>query len=317
VTEAGDALRRGRGTRLTRASVGDPTASGRRRRGLGGTLAELWRTRELLSQLVAKELKVRYKSSTLGFLWSMLTPALMTVVFTVVFTQVVPIAIPDFAAFFLSGYLLWQFFQNSCQGAIHSIVGNGDLVKKVYFPREVLPLSHVLAQLIHLLLALAVVSPYLIATRGWGVLVHLPATLLAVALLTVFVSGVAMWFAGVNVVFRDLQELFVVIFLVWFYATPVLYPLALVRAQLGPDALLPRLLELNPMTWYVEAFRTPLYGPVATAPPGAPGFGPVVAAGPAWPSLPTLGLAVGWALLVFVGGYVVFLRRSRTFAKEV
>jgi ABC-type polysaccharide/polyol phosphate export permease len=79
-----------------------------------------------------------------------------------------PIPVDDFAAFFLAGYLLWQFFQNSCQGAIHSIVGNGDLVKKVYFPREVLPLSHVLAQLIHLLLALLVISPYLIVTAGGG-----------------------------------------------------------------------------------------------------------------------------------------------------
>jgi ABC-type polysaccharide/polyol phosphate export permease len=247
----------------------------------------------------------------------MLTPALMTVVFTVIFTQVVPIAIADFAAFFLSGYLLWQFFQNSCQGAIHSIVGNGDLVKKVYFPREVLPLSHVLAQLIHLLLALLVVSPYLIATRGWGVLLHLPATLLAIALLTVFTSGVAMWFAGVNVVFRDLQELFIVIFLVWFYATPVLYPLALVRAQLGPDALLARGLQLNPMTWFVEAFRTPLYGAVREAGEGAVGVAQVVAGAPSWPSLTALGLGLAWALVTFVGGYVVFLRRSRTFAKEV
>jgi ABC-type polysaccharide/polyol phosphate export permease len=286
-------------------------------RGATAKLVELWRARELLAQLVAKELKVRYKNSTLGFLWSMLTPALMTVVFTVIFTQVVPIAIADFAAFFLSGYLLWQFFQNSCQGAIHSIVGNGDLVKKVYFPREVLPLSHVLAQLIHLLLALLVVSPYLIATRGWGVLLHLPATLLAIALLTVFTSGVAMWFAGVNVVFRDLQELFIVIFLVWFYATPVLYPLALVRAQLGPDALLARGLQLNPMTWFVEAFRTPLYGAVREAGEGAVGVAQVVAGAPSWPSLTALGLGLAWALVTFVGGYVVFLRRSRTFAKEV
>jgi ABC-type polysaccharide/polyol phosphate export permease len=281
-------------------------------------LAELWGARELLAQLVAKELKVRYKSSTLGFLWSMLTPALMTVVFTVVFTRVVPIRIPDFAAFFLAGYLLWQFFQNSCQGAIHSIVGNGDLVKKVYFPREVLPLSHVLAQLVHLLLALLVVSPYLVATRGIGVLLYLPVTLLAVALLTVFVSGVAMWFAGVNVVFRDLQELFIVIFLVWFYATPVLYPLALVRAQLGADALLVRALALNPMTWFVEAFRTPLYGAVREAGAAADPVGALVtSSGPALPSVTVLAVSLVWAILAFAGGSATFGRLARTFAKEV
>lgn len=274
-----------------------------------GKLVEVWRARELLIQLTRKELKVRYKNSTLGFLWSMLTPALMTVVFTVVFTRIVPIDLVDFPAFFISGYLLWQFFQNSCQGAIHSIVGNGDLVKKVYFPREMLPLSHVLAQLVHLLLALLVISPFLIYSRGFGVLTYLPGTLVAIALLTVFASGAAMWFAGVNVVFRDLQELFIVIFQVWFYATPVIYPLALVS-----DAASPRVeavLRANPMTWFVETFRAGLYGVVGST------DGDLVASVPTWPSLTSVGLAALWAAIAFVLGYVVFLRRARTFAKEV
>lgn len=275
-------------------------------------LVELARARELLAQLVRKELKVRYKSSALGFLWTMLTPALMTVVFTVVFRFIVPIPVDDFAAFFLVGYLLWQFFQNSCQGAIHSIVGNGELVKKVYFPREVLPLSHVLAQLVHLALALAVVSPFLLVTRGVGVLRYLPATLLVVVLLTVFTAGAAMWFAGINVVFRDLQELFVVIFLVWFYATPVLYPLALVRRTLTDSSLawVVTLLQLNPMTWFVEAFRKALYGPVV-------GGDPLMSSAPAAPSLGTFVVLAAYALAAFTLGYAVFLRRARTFAKEV
>ncbi len=282
----------------------------------GSKLIELARARELLGQLVRKELKVRYKSSTLGFFWSMLTPALMTVVFTVVFSIVVPIPVDDFAAFFLAGYLLWQFFQNSCQGAIHSVVGNGDLVKKVYFPREVLPLSHVLAQLVHLLLALLVISPYLVLTRGVGVLLHLPATLVVVALLTVFVSGVAMWFASVNVVFRDLQELFVVIFQVWFYATPVLYPLALVRDAVAdePWAWLTVLLQLNPLAWFVEGFRGSLYGPVVTA---GPDSAPVLSLAPAWPEPTTLLVCAAWAALGLLAGWIVYARRARTFAKEV
>lgn len=276
-----------------------------------GKLVELWRARELLGQLVRKELKVRYKSSTLGFLWSMLTPALMTAVFTAVFTQVVPIPVDDFAAFFITGYLLWQFFQNSSQGAIHSIVGNGDLVKKVYFPREVLPLSHVVAQLVHLLLALLVISPFLIYMRGWGFLIYLPATIVAIALLTIFAAGVAMWFAAVNVVFRDLQELFIVIFQVWFYATPVLYPLALVRDELGSESVLSTLIMLNPMTWFVELFRTPIYGPVAQ-------YGGTIASGaPTWPSLATLGLAAFWAVVSITIGYIVFVRRAHSFAKEI
>jgi ABC-type polysaccharide/polyol phosphate export permease len=301
-------------------AVDAPVGGSSGRRGLrspSSKLGELWRARELLEQLVRKELKVRYKNSSLGFLWSMLTPALMTVVFSIVFRIVIRIPVHDFAAFFLAGYLLWQFFQNSCQGAIHSIVGNGDLVKKVYFPREVLPLSHVLSQLAHLLLALLVVSPYLIATRGWTVLTHLPATLLAIALLTVFTSGVAMLLAGVNVVFRDLQELFVVLYLVWFYSTPVLYPLALAEAMLEGHRLawLEVVLRANPMTWFVEAFRAPLYGKVVVSPPGADD--PVLSMLPTWPSPTTIGILLLWAVGTFAVGYAVFLRRARTFAKEV
>ncbi|MTV25992.1 ABC transporter permease [Nitriliruptoraceae bacterium ZYF776] len=298
------------------ARAGGSAAARRAIEGPSSKLGELWRARELLAQLVRKELKVRYRNSALGFLWSMLTPALMTVVFTIVFGQVVRIPVDDFPAFFISGYLLWQFFQNSCQGAIHSIVGNGDLVKKVYFPREVLPLSHVISQLAHLLLALLVISPYLVTTRGWAVLTHLPAMLLAIALLTVFTSGVAMLLAGVNVSFRDLQELFVVLYLVWFYATPVLYPLALVRAELdgGSLAWVQTVLQLNPMTWFVEAFRIPLYGEVLTATGGA---APVVSTPPGWPSLLIVGVMVVFAVVALLLGATVFRRRARTFAKEV
>ncbi|MFA9430073.1 ABC transporter permease [Egicoccus sp. AB-alg2] len=285
-------------------------------RSASGKLVELWRARELLFQLVRKELKVRYKNSTLGFLWSMITPVLMTVVFSVVFTLVVRIPVDDFPAFFIAGYLLWQFFQNSCRGGTDSIVGNGDLVKKVYFPREVLPLSHVLSQLVHLLLALLVISPFLVYTRGFGVLTHLPATLLAIVLLAVFTSGAAMWFAGVNVAFRDLQELFIVIFQVWFYATPVLYPLALVQASPELEARsldwIATALAFNPMTWFVEVFREPLYGPVVRT-----ATDDVASLAPGWPGIGALSIAALWAVGAFVVGYAVFLRRARTFAKEV
>ena len=280
-----------------------------------GRFAELVGARQLLVELVRKELKVRYRNSALGFLWSMLTPVLMTLVFSLVFTLLAPIDVVAYPAFFVSGYLLWQFVQNSCQGALHSIVGNGELVKKVYFPREVLPLAHVLAQLVHLLLALAVVSPYLVATRGIGVLTHLPATLVAIVLLTVFTAGLAMLFAGVNVVFRDLQELFVVIFQVWFYATPVIYPLALVTAQIEARfAWVATVIAINPATVFVELSRLGLYGSVVAVEDG----GPLLVDGPPdWPSLTSVGVAGGWAVLAFLLGYLVFLRRARTFAKEV
>jgi ABC-type polysaccharide/polyol phosphate export permease len=274
-------------------------------------MVELLDARELLSQLVRKELKVRYRNSALGFLWSMLTPALMTGVFSLVFTRVVRIGVEDFAAFFLAGYLMWQFLQNSSQGSLHAIVGNADLVKKVHFPREVLPLSHVLAQLTHLALALVVILPYLVVTRGIGVLTHLPALVLVGALFTVFVAGVALTFAAANVVLRDIQELFVVLFLLWFYGSPVLYPLALAELELGPGSFLTVLLRANPMAAFIEAFRAPLYGVVSAV------DGVLVASPPAWPDASTLGTVALWAFVTFAAGSSYFARRARSFAREV
>jgi ABC-type polysaccharide/polyol phosphate export permease len=290
-------------------------------RTLSHKFVELWHARELLRQFVAKELKIRYKNSSLGFLWSLLTPLMMTLVFTALFGYAFRLRIDDYAAFFLSGYLLWQFFQTSSQSSITAIVGNGQLIKKVYFPREVLPLSMVLAQLTHFLLAMVVLGPFLVVSRGWGVVTHLPAALLVVALLAVFTSGMAMVFAGANVPFRDLQELIVVIFLVWFYATPVLYPSALLEAS---DSAVVRALAnvaaWNPMSWFVELFRATTYGTVQVAPgQDVGGVSELVftTTGPAWPDPELLALATTASLLVFGLGYVLFNRLALTFAKEV
>jgi ABC-type polysaccharide/polyol phosphate export permease len=284
-------------------------------------LVDLWRARELLRQFVAKELKVRYKNSALGFFWSLLTPALMTVVFTVVFAFVIRIQVPDFAAFFLSGYLVWQFFQNSVQGAIQSIVGSGSLIKKVYFPREILPLSIVLSQLVHFVLALLAVSPYLIWTRGWSVLIHLPAIFLGLVVITVFTSGITMLFAGANVTFRDLQELIVVIFMVWFYATPIIYPIAIFANvdNAAADIAL-RVLSYNPMTWFIRLFRESIYGVVVANPactPGQPCLEPFLATGQIWPSPELLLGTILTAVLTFGVGYFMFHRFAVNFAKEV
>lgn len=307
------------------ASSDRPVNQSRPGRAFREKLLDLWRARELLRQFVSKELKVRYKNSALGFLWSLVTPVLMTVVFTVIFSTVIRIDVGGpFAAFFLTGYLVWQFFQNSVQGSISAVVGNGPLIKKVYFPREILPLSIVLSQLVHLLLALLAVSPYLIWTRGWGMVVHLPAILLGIVAVTVFTSGVAMLLAGANVTFRDLQELIVVIMMVWFYATPIIYPFALVagiESTVGRVAAV--VLSLNPMTWFVRLFRESIYGGVLANPahdpncggPGCPSA--LVSSGPSWPSPELLALSTGVALLTFVIGYLMFHRFSLNFAKEI
>ncbi|MBW3658325.1 MAG: ABC transporter permease [Actinobacteria bacterium] len=309
-------------------SGGPPPAKRVPFRALRDKLVDLWLARELLRQLVGKELKVRYKNSALGFLWSLLTPALMTVVFTVIFQYVIRIQVLDFAAFFLSGYLVWQFFQNSAQGSVGAIVGNGALIKKVYFPREVLPLSIVLSQVVHLVLALVAVSPYLIWSRGWSIVLHLPAILIGILLVTVFTAGVSMLLAGANVPFRDLQELIVVIFMVWFYATPIIYPIAMVTgSDTAAGAVFGHILNANPMTWFVKLFRESIYGSVvsnprcaefATVNPSDPcPYRPFLTEPQSWPS-PELLLGCTLAAgIAFALGYLAFHRFAVNFAKEV
>src|SRR3712207_868457 len=212
-------------------------------------LGDLWSSRELLRNLVAKELKVRYKGSALGFLWSLVTPLLLTGVFTVVFATFIRVQVEDFATFFLSGYLVWQFFSNSVNSSVGAIVGNGSLIRKVWFRREVLPLSLVLSQGVHLGLALLATSPLFLYYRGFNP-GTIPALVEGFVLLVMFTTGMSMIFAAANVGFRDLQELTQVIFLAWFYLTPVIYPLYFVER---PEAqrFLPLVLA-NPMTWFVE-----------------------------------------------------------------
>ena len=305
---------------------GRSTSASRPGRAFRAKLVDLWRARELLRQFVAKELKVRYKNSVLGFVWSLLTPALMTVVFSVIFATVLRIPVDDFAAFFLPGYLAWQFFQNSVQGSISAVVGNGALIKKVYFPREILPLSIVLSQVVHFLLALLAVSPYLMWVRGWQpILLHLPAVLFGVVVLTVFTSGVAMLLAGANVPFRDLQELIVVMMMVWFYATPVIYPLALVaNIPSTVGRLASAVISWNPMTWFIRLFREPLYGEVVANPAFddscevlsrcAEQF---LTASQSWPSLQLAVVTAAVALGTFLVSYAMFHRFSLSFAKEI
>lgn len=254
-------------------------------------LAEIWAARTLLRNLTVRELKVRYKRSVLGFLWSLLSPLMMMAVFTVIFSLAFRAPIRDFPIFFLVGYLPWSFFQASVQVSTGVIVGNANLVRKVYFPREALPLAVVLSQLVHFALAMAVLFVILVVA-GYGFLPYLPVFLLATVILFVFATGVAMLFAAANTTFRDIQEFSNVLFLLWFYLTPVVYS----------PALLPPswrwVIRLNPMTYVVEIMRDGLYYL-------------------RYPGWQTVAVATATAALALLIGFTVFGRLAAGFAKEV
>jgi ABC-type polysaccharide/polyol phosphate export permease len=269
-------------------------------------LRELWRYRGLVRNLVARDLKARYRSSVLGIIWSLLNPLLMMVVFTVVFTVFGRSEIRAFPAFILCALLPWNFFTASLVGGMASIVGNGGLVKKVYFPREALPIAVVLANLANYLLALPV---FFVLARLLGVplsgelispwIVMLP---LVIVVQAMFSLGVAFVLATVNVYYRDIGLIMEPLMTAWFFLTPVFWDVSSLPASyelLGLALPLRRLTYiLNPMASIIASYRDILY---YGGQPGPDFFVRTVLT----------------ALLVLVAGYAIFQRFSPAFGEEV
>ncbi len=223
-------------------------------------LAEFAESRELMVNLTLRELRGKYKRSILGWSWSLLNPLASMLVFTVIFRVFIglgppvgrPSGMENFAFFLLCGLLPWNFLSNSIAGSMGVLVGNSNLIKKVYFPREVLVAANVASWVVALLLELAVLAVALLVAGNFVVPWLLP-TLLLVAVQTVFVTGVGLLLSVLNVYFRDIQHLVGILLQMWFYATPIVYPLEQVPARWRS------LYEINPMVGFVEAYRDCLY----------------------------------------------------------
>ena len=222
---------------------------------------ELLSYRDLVRNLVVRDLKVRYKQSVLGFLWSLFNPLLLMIVFSVVFTVMMPNnQIRAFPAFILSALLPWNWCATSVGAGTVSVVGNANLIKKVYFPRELLPISVVLSNLVNYLLALIVLLVVLLAYHmypSW-VLVYLP---VIIAIQIIFLSGLVLFLSSINVAFRDTEVIVEVAITAWFFLTPVFYDIG---------TLLPTsarvIYWVNPMASLVESYRLIFYNGAAPDP---------------------------------------------------
>lgn len=256
-------------------------------------LAELYRYRELVKNLVVRDLKLRYRNSVLGFLWCLLNPLLMMGVFTMVFTVLLPNnTIEKFPVFILTGLLAWQLHSTALLGAINSIVSHASLVQKVYFPREVLPISLVLSSTVNFLLSLVAlfVMVMLFQVPLTGAVLLLP---VVVAVQVVFTVGVALVLSAMNVYFRDTASIMETLMLAWFFLTPIFYRIEDVFPVYS------RLMYiLNPPASFVAAYRDLLYYGVITD----------------WTFFSRTAVTSAATLVV---GYVIFLKLSRSFGEAL
>lgn len=205
-------------------------------RGFGSDVAAIWAYRELLVQLIRRELKVKYKESVLGFFWTLARPALQVVVYYLAFQIFLRAAQPWYAIFIYSGLLIWGLFTDIASGCTGSILSNQGLVKKTYFPREIFPLAVTGAAIVNfgfqllvmvVLIAIAILSGAGFVFTGWMLLLPL-----AFLVVVVFGTALGLLLAAYNVYFRDLTHLIDVILMAWFWMAPVVYSIALPRAAL-------------------------------------------------------------------------------------
>ena len=261
------------------------------------SLRHVVRYRGLVASLVARELKARYRGSVLGFFWSFVNPLLLLLVYTFVFTVVLPGAHPPelepFALFMFCGILPWTWFSSSLLESSTVLITSGNLIRKVLFPAEVLPIVTVLAGAVHFCLGLPILAAFLLYYRVPVTptdLLWFPVVVLVQLTLTL---GLALLLSALTVHFRDVRDLLSNLLTLWFFGTPIIYALSQVPPQVR------QILNLNPMTHLVVSYQEVLFTP-----------------GPFTRWLQLLAVGAG-SVCVFIVGFFVFDRLRDTLAEEV
>jgi lipopolysaccharide transport system permease protein len=262
-------------------------------KGLVGDLSKLVQYRDLLYTLSVHRIKVRYKQSVLGVAWAILQPLSLMLIYTLIFSLIVrmPTGGTPYAVFAYAALLPWTYFSTALVNATNGLVSHSQLITKVYFPREILPLTYVIASLFDFLIASTVFA-------GLLIYYHVPLTpralyvLPIILILTCFVTAISLFFSATQVRFRDIGVAMPLLLQLWMFATPVVYPLSAVPARLQG------LYKLNPMVGLIENFRqVTLHG--------------------ATPDFALLGLSTVISVLLLVAAYVYFKRVEATVADVI
>lgn len=265
-------------------------------------LHNLYKYRVLIRSLVSRELKARYRGSMLGFFWSFFNPLLLLIVYTIVFNYILPnraLETQPYALFLFCGLLPWTWFSSSLLEASNVIVSGGNLIKKIIFPAEVLPVVSVLANMIHFLLGTPILVLFMIIYKVpfTPFLVFFPIIIFIQLVLTL---GFSLLVSSLSVHFRDLRDILANLLTLWFFSTPIIYPLTFVAQQ--EDQLLSRIfrkvLFINPLSYIMDGYHQSIF------------HGNM-------PDLRHLTIVFAGSILMFFLGYFVFDRLRDTFAEEV
>jgi ABC-type polysaccharide/polyol phosphate export permease len=283
--------------------------------GVRERLRELWLSRELIVYLVRTEIKVKYKNSALGIVWSMLAPAMSLLIYWFVFSIVLKNGIPNFVIFLFAGLLLWNLFQFGVLAGTGTVVANAGIVKKVSFPREILALASVGSACVFFFFQAIVLVVFLVVLHTVPAFEFLPALLLALVAGIVLASAIAVLLSAVNVYLRDTQHLIEVILTAWFWACPIVYSFqSQIETRLGPRGLT-WVYFLNPLVPLVLSFQRCIYAHTVVSVHGVP-----TAVLPSNDLLWYVGLDLGVLFLsaiLFLVALAAFSRLEGNFAEEL
>lgn len=255
-------------------------------------LKEIYAYRQMIFSLVKKDLRGRYKGSVLGFLWTFINPLLQLVVYTLVFSAIMRSGIEKYYLYLFVALVPWIFFSSSITTGSMCIWASQDMVKKIYFPREVLPIAYVTSGFVNMLLCFIVIFAVLIIS-GTGVnpvaLLCLPVVMIVEYVMAL---GMAFLASALTVYFRDLEHILGIVTMAWMYLTPIMYSIDMVPEEMTT------IFYMNPMTPVVIAYRDILYYKRI-------------------PEFQTLGHVVLVGIVVLIVGAVVFRKLQRGFAEEM
>lgn len=255
------------------------------------SLCRLNKYKPLIYEMVMRDLKIKYRRSFLGYVWSLLNPLLMMTVMTVVFSYMFRFDIPNYPLYLICGQTLWNCFNESTTSAMVSVINNGSLIRKIYIPKYIFPVARVLSSFVTMSFSLVAILIVMLVTGvafTWKLLL-LPIPLI---FLLLFSMGVGMAVSAFAVYFRDVLHLYTVVLMAWTYATPIFYPISAL-----PDEVA-LLLHFNPVYHFVTFFReVVLYG--------------VIPDGTIWMG------TIGFGLLSFVVGWLIFRKLQRDFILHV